>query len=383
MAQDALLLLEDDQALALHPDGDGLVVFDPETGQGAECCCEPTEPNPCCETVQTAAYGPIIPTSCAGGACVQCIGSWDRIDIQMTGTATRFHKNDDGSGGSVFPIYRVTYAVSHGIFFELDRVPPGDPNFPCVQRQGYSGANSRSYVETLNGNPRFDHAEAHRIDEGPLAFSEILGHDFEHNFSVRTAMAWAVWGPNQLTGFAFNSILRKPNDTGTPGPYYGHIQADTQIDLNGNLVTGKTGNQSKTLPGGATRSLKWSATNDCSGGSCHLEYHDLGPSGGPAGKRSQNDVVFDLTWTFTLRDCGTGGTFPGCAAYIAAWLAGDAAADYNGDGFVNGDDYDAFSADHPECLDVVQPSQRDAVNRLRGVNRPARRSALSALDLLR
>lgn len=379
-------LLVKDRRLAVAPGTRRVVVFDTETGVGSECCCGGV-PNPCCVDTQIVAWGQPFPVTCTTGLCTVCTGNWDRIDIAMSGTATVFNKQDDGSGNANFPIYRVTYEVSHGIFYETVPVPEGDPDFPCKQRQGYSGGNSRAYVETLNGAPRFNYTAPRRIDYGLLAFGEEPGQDFLKSFYDTTQghhpMQWAVWGGDQLMGFAFDSIERKAGDTGTPGPYFGNLATALSVDLNGNLVKGPLGNQSKNLGGGSTQSLRWNATHTCDGGQAHIEQHYIGPTGGPPGKRAQTDITLDLSWTYTLRDCGAGGAFPGCQAYIAAWLAGDAAADYDGNSFINGDDWDAFTRDHPECLQVIQPGQREAVNRLRGQNRPARAGALTLSDLLR
>jgi len=386
VGKDALLIIGGDDpskpdALAIGPDGN-LIVFDPETGAGAECCCGGGEPNPCCVDTQIVAFGQPFPTTCTTGLCTVCTGNWDRIEIHMSGTASVFAKNDDGSGSANFPIYRVNYTVSHGIFYEVVPVPEGDPDFPCKQRQGYVGANERHYVETLNNAPRFDYTTPRRIDYGQLAFGEEPGQDFTRGFSsaTLTPLMWAAWGPDQLTGFAFDSIERKPNDTGTPGPYFGFLSPTN--DLNGQLVKGASGNQFKNDGGGASRSMKWNAAHTCAGGSAHWESHQIGPTGGPAGKRSQNDVVVDLTWTYVLRECGASAQ-PSCEAFIAAWLAGDNAADINGDGFLTGDDFDLFMDTRPDCRTVVTPSQLSAINRLRRMNRPARAGAMTFSDLLR
>lgn len=107
------------------------------------------------------------------------------------------------------------------------------------------------------------------------------------------------------------------------------------------------------------------------------------------------EIKFDVTWLGTSKcdasksDSSSAGTCDepkafDCAAFLLAFIFGDSAADYNGDGFVNGDDYDAMTRDHPECQTStgVIGSLNSRARSLRPLNRRAVRGALRAADLL-
>lgn len=111
MAKDALLLLEDDKALAIHPDGDGMVLFDPDTGEGAECCCESCPPaSNCCPSAScwqnAVAAGGCFPTQNEGHT--SCGKQHGPIDYAFSGTiqaALPTRQTFDVGGGLRFRVF--------------------------------------------------------------------------------------------------------------------------------------------------------------------------------------------------------------------------------------------------------------------------------------
>ena len=102
-------------------------------------------------------------------------------------------------------------------------------------------------------------------------------------------------------------------------------------------------------------------------------------------------IAFDVSWgslskctpgaSATVGTCGGALTSSRCAEFFAAFIAGDAIADINGDGLLDGDDFRAFVEANPECVDLAPPALVRAASEARASVRPARRGALG-LDAL-
>lgn len=101
MPNDALLIGEDG-ALSIHPDGDALIVFDSETGAGAECCCGES-PCPGCSGDCCFNTGLIVP-KCGPIGCIPAMkGRCFRLRIQTDESGT--YSKITGTGCKNVPYY--------------------------------------------------------------------------------------------------------------------------------------------------------------------------------------------------------------------------------------------------------------------------------------
>jgi hypothetical protein len=378
MAQDALLLLENDQALALSPDGDSLVVFDPDTGAGAECCCGGSGSGPCCKTEGT--YACLYTNALHSNPTTPC---GKRTEVRITGTLKENITEYTPGAGLDDDKVRRTYAQkivsTLGAFWELS-----DQKDPiCRTTGGFLVPNTRVSTgkETL---PGFGYSESWSITKTDAAF-DYWGRSYIN--AGGDGAAPCRWdslgnlyggGPPGAAGMCGAGIKTVNGGTQTganidPGaPVVGFFDAayvDTHCSGTA-TVNGRDGNG-----WGPVSTASYTASASATGGSfvgslSVTTYSNNGRGG--IFVSSERTVTVSVQWSVVVTLCDSGPTFPGCAEFAAAWLAGGAMADLNGDGFVNGDDYDLFAATHPECNGVINPGVQKQVNDLRAINRPVR-----------
>lgn len=364
MAQDTLLILDQDGALALHPDGDGLVLFDPDTGAGAECCC--------------------------GGAAECCFPGWygcnnllphlgDTIAAnraEFTGTASFRYRDwsKDLGGGGGSPTERIdTGEVSLSLYWQ--GYDPGG-GAGCLVESGELGAQSLRGKQTLNGATLFDRTETFRRK---VPASLHWGHAYPEVASYRIA-EWYLWPDvfGAKEGTASWLLLGEVPHSGVSYRNWAHLwqQLRQRPDLGwpNSLLKECSGNYSRTLAG-TVYSMVYSGAVTAGGGNFGGTYRQTSAN-------SAIEMDISLSWSVTLSCGGRSDAWPGCAAFLAAWLAGDAVADVNRDGFVSGDDYDLVLAAHPECFGQISSLYQSRVNSLRNVRRRAVPGALNARGLL-
>jgi len=387
MAQDALLLLEDEQALALHPDGDGLVVFDGQTGEGAECCCGGAL-GACCTTtgfIECTTPRATSPTTKCGR----------RVDLQLSGTLTHDSRFLPRSGSPVI-VYRNQVSANLSVYWKLADETGQDPT--CGTLIGYNGASTRTSVGENNGGDAWNFTKA---DTTFLTGLPTLNRGWSRTFTPEPYLAPCQWsafavggGPSQLPPGAAVVLFDPAAIVKNGNPTVG-FDASTGINTSESWFPGSVlgvecnGTRSKTLRPGFSNEqqadLTWSASSGASGGSFSLSFSLR--TGRADRDHDVESWVMSGTWsmavTLCIGDGSSGAGWPGCEAFRAAFIAGDAAADIDGDGFVTGKDFDLVLAEHPECGGFADSGSIGAlVNRLRAQRRPAVRGAASAAALL-
>ncbi len=382
MAQDALLLLEDEQALAIHPDGDGLVVFDGQTGEGSECCCGGV--GACCQLPdQGRSWASIYALS--NPKDILC-GPTKRVDLSLTGRLI-YHATNTYNGSD----RTVTVDVSHSLFWEVDE---NDPS--CVVRWGEVGKQSRSWHHLWKFGT-FVYRDVTITEDHRRFFpAGPLGHD-DDEFGIGGLAMWALFAeiPSQrgaVFDIAFDDVLT--NETTSDGTGYqtwgrGYRLTKMQSPFGWSTkpINEAAGNFTYNK-NNRVASLAYQSTMTCDGGSHIGAFSDrITSDGGGGGPPTVSTETYDVTlmWSTKRTPCGgsTGAPWPGCAAFLAAFIAGDPAADIDGDGFITGKDYDLVLDQHPECGSYANTGSFGAlVQGLRIKRRDARRGALTAGALL-
>lgn len=367
MAADTLLFLPDDEALALLPDGDGLVVFDADSGSGAECCCGG---GACCDVEGWYGCNADIPH--AG-----TLPKSDTAELHITASMRRrlWRSGNIGGGGGSDEERINTAEVALGLWWkEIDENG-------CTTTSGDVGPQSLHGKEVYNGSTVFDRTTTSRR----RLFDPHLGHGVTSATGYRVSQ-WPLW--NKLYGATDAEIGRMALGD-VPGfgssytdwaTYWQRLRQRPDLGWPSTLLNECAGNRVKTL-NGTTYTMVWTTTLSASGGTFTGTYSSVLK---PSGQVLQiEEMSVDIAWTI---DVACGGTtsrgWPGCTAFIEAWIAGDAVADVNGDGFVSGDDYDLVLSAHPECFGQISSLYQSRVNRLRNVRRQAVPGALNARGLL-
>lgn len=386
MAQDALLLLEDEQALALHPEGDGLVVFDGQTGEGAECCCGGV--GACCQTPEAGRSWASV-YALDNPKLVQC-GPTRRVDLAFSGKITA-NLTDTANGQN----QTQTVDVSHAFFWEVDE---NDPN--CVVRWGEVGEQKRKWTDvryaftTKYKDVTITETKRRRFPEFPYGHADeeggIGGLAMWPLFNVIPSIGLFNFG--SVWDLAFHDVLTDLplQADGTRYVAYDeqwrYLKLQAPFGWSTKPINEAAGAFTYNQPG-RVAALNYASSVTCDGGAHNGTFSDRITSNGGGGGGSTTRTItwtVSLAWTTQRTPCGSSGAgWPGCEAFRAAFIAGDAAADIDGDGFVTGKDFDLVLAEHPECGGFADSGSIGAlVNRLRAQRRPAVRGAASAAALL-
>lgn len=395
-----------DRRIAIAPGTRRVVVFDTTTGAGAECCCGGGTVSACCSTKgNTFCTIPHI-----GAPLIKC---GRRVDIAITGSM--FHKIER-KASSVSPIYteyQNTATGNLGAFWRLTDNTGDNPN--CAETIGKVATSSRSATGfrgdaggqtvswSLNKNdttfmtglPTLSRGWSRSIQQGGPAdpWNNIYAacswsaFALDHNLNSGQAPPGAAvvlfdpapikdTGGSETIGFDATLGIGMAESI-FPNTMYGSECSGSRYELkNPGFLTERES------------SLSWSSSATQTGGSFSVQLSvRTGRLVGNPGTITYETFDFSGTWVLTRTLCAgdsdsSGRSWPGCDSFVRSWLAGDAIADVNGDGVVDGDDYDAVMRAHPECVSTIDELTRARVVQIRNVRRPAVAGAVKPGDLL-
>lgn len=388
-------ILVKDRRVMVAPGTRRVIVFDTDTGKGAECCCgNPTTGSKCCtqtSSVFCTTTGTVDPVVCVDGKRMEftVTGEWTNTQ-DTTGYDDQFLNLDFHSVESV--------TRSMGAFWQANK-PESDDLQDCGDTNGPVGEYSTRYELHQHGTGIGVHPVDYVYTDPNAANNPFVG-------TVRPGWGWNAMGfaggPGCVPDILLGAVLII-NRSGTQAvvPCYGSMQArhlevanlaGTAARYPFKVCSGTDTSSASDTNQGSTidDSFSWNGRADCTGGACNMSWRRFRTQrpanfSGPANYDILETMTLSASWSMKLTQCD-GRTDPWtaaqCAAFIAAFIAGDAAGDYNHDGFVDGDDYDQFSSDHPECLSSINPGRRDQAAALRPVRRRAVVGALTASGLL-
>lgn len=344
----ALLLLEDEGALALNPDGSGaLVIFDPETGKGAECCCEAA----CCFRVVNG-WGTAAP--CYNGHPGRCPGfpeccDWGRrfrLQVNYAGYFTFVGGSPTGGESSCNDSRSFSFSA---VFECVPRFP--DDGCPPIPRLLYCESFEFAFASEGSTHPFGCPTESGGgsgcgdLDDPVVRWADGRA---SKRF-VMEALAFWLWSGNSgafadasLIGptLLWFEICEPANpchvacavdfEDGCPPTTLQHdfITADCR---SGYAVTVLDQPYCVTTGDGDYRSYYGTCSGDWK--VTALVLCDEGPCPPPPPP--------PLT----------------CDEFLACFTSGNPCADVNGDGFVDGLDYDTFMNANPDCADISRGSE--------------------------
>lgn len=319
MADKALLLMGDapaDRYLALQPDGAGVVVFDPATGAGAECCCGGTAD--CCMFDGGT-------SGCRVGCC-----SWGSdFTLTFSGASTAFCRRYFGLPVESIGTATRTVTCSFSV------------RFRCVDGV---------WAATCLG---FDF-DSNLVCPGPLNVWNRLGHR-------ETLKGCAQMDLNLVNGCMALLFAGNPAAFGRPGLF---------DSITGSATTLGSGGQHAPCVGGGDQPCSFSCVTDCGtdintgapvrgtasrafAASC-LAYSWSAADDRPRAWAGGNDQI-ESHWsgsgtaTITRNDDKCPCPPMTCEQFLNCFEQGLPCADLNGDGFIDPLDYAIFMNQHPDC----------------------------------
>lgn len=389
-----------DRRLAVAPGTRRVVAFDSDTGAGSECCCGGV--GACCATTGNTECTVPFPDS-------ERIKCGRRVDLQLSGSLERRIVTRPW-GAPEYTSYQQSATANLSVFWRLKDNTGDDP--ACLEVIGKSPASARSgsgtrteFGETttwslskndttfLTGLPTLSRGWSRSIQQGGpgdpwSGFYAACGWSafgLDHGINTGLSAPGAavvmfdpapvrVSGGEESVGFDATVAL------GLAEAYFPGSVTGRECSGSGHVV------KNAGFPYEREAFLSWSSTAGQSGGSFSLALSvrtNLFPT--QSAPVTVETVEMSGTWVLGRTLCDGDTDTPDqfeCSAFIAAWLAGDAAADVNGDGFVSGDDFDLVLAQHPECFAQISGLTMARVNQIRSFKRAARAGAVTAGNLL-
>lgn len=402
----ARALLVKDRRLAVDPSTRAVVAFDTTTGAGSECCCGGGTVSACCSTKgNTYCTVPQVPP-------VSLVKCGRRVDITLTGTLTHKIEKKNGSSQPLWTEYQNTATGNLGAFWRLTDNTGNNPN--CAETIGKVATSSRTGVgfrgtsagptvtwnltrndtTFMTGLPTLFRGWSRSIQAGGIGdvwnnvYAACSWNAFELDGSLSNGRhppgaAVVLFDPcpikdtggNETVGFDA-TVGMSSADSIFPASIFGTSCSGSRYELKNQGFLNER-----------ESSLSWSSSATGSGGSFTFQLSVR--SGLLAG--NPNTITFETvdmsgSWILTRTLCagdsdGVGGLSL-CNSFLAAWLAGDAIADVDGDGYVTQDDYRLVMDANPECVAAGTELERARVVQFIGVRRPAVPGALEARGLL-
>jgi len=395
----ARALLVKDRRIAIAPGTRRVVVFNTDTGAGAECCCGGV--SACCSTTGntecTVPHPEAVRVKCGR-----------RVDLQLSGTLLRRIVTRPW-GAPEYTSYQQSASANLAVFWRLKDDTGDDPACPEVIGKSPSSTRSGSGTRTefgqtttwslakndttfLTGLPTLSRGWSRSIKSGGGADDygyyaacawSAFGLDHGINSGLSAPGAAVVMfdpapvrasGGEETVGFDATVALSIA-DSYFPGSVWGRECAGSEYVLK------NAGFQNE-----REASLSWSSSAGPSGGSFSFALSvRTNKTPTPSAPVTLETVEMSGSWVLTRTLCDGDTDGPAafeCGAFVQAWLAGDAAADVNGDGFVSGDDFDLVLSEHPECFKQIGSVTMQRVNQIRAFRRAARTGAVTAGNIL-